>query len=68
MSTPKQLIAETRDRAADWERVYGKPNYPENLTLALRLAEALESTLAEMHGRELHHFETEQMLAEHEES
>lgn len=37
------LIAEVDAAAADWRRVYGKPNYPENLTLALRPCDALQA-------------------------
>ena len=43
MSDVKALIAEAQHRASEWRLVYGEPNYPENLALALSLADALES-------------------------
>lgn len=41
----RKLIIETKARAAEWVTLYGRPNYPENLTLALKLAEELEKDL-----------------------
>lgn len=38
----RELVEEAKARAIEWERIYGRPNYPENLSLALELAEALE--------------------------
>lgn len=40
------LVAEVRYHQADWERIYGQPNYPENLTLAIRVAAALAAERA----------------------
>ena len=54
MTTITELIAEARAF-----RPGGGGQY-----LDVRLADALEEVTKEMHARELHHFETEQYLAE----
>jgi hypothetical protein len=45
------LIAEIRAAAAEWESVYGHPNYAANLALAVQAADALEAQSAPL-GRE----------------
>jgi len=43
MTDLADLIAEIRAAAAEWESVYGQPNYAANLALAVRAADALEA-------------------------
>jgi len=42
----KKLVAEVRNRAAEWQLVYGADNYPPNLALAVSLADALVAVSA----------------------
>lgn len=46
-----ELTAEARARAEEWERIYGRPNYAENLTLALQLAGLVEQLLVERNNK-----------------
>ena len=64
----KELIARARERVAA-NRRFAKhhttqPTLDELYADHARLADALETALADMHERELHHFEVERELAD----
>lgn len=59
--TTTELIAKLRRKADFFKRTLGE-GHNETELLLRAAADALEETTREMHARELHHFETEQLL------